>query len=194
MARRVRWGYKVWITLFAALIGSVPLISLIQKLFNIGLSPILFEALSSYRKIVYPWVEGLQYVLSYVPWLDLYTLVYSKVISHDIYKDLTALSFMSAMALNRVITQKFLTEEIPRQGGVESAGDCVMVGVFLVILFFVCFVLGLTLLAVVIPFTNLYNAIRARKSSEDIYVMYLTSLVIAFVAAGVLFAINELIK
>ena len=127
------------------------------------------------------------------PFLDLYTLAYSKFLSHDVYKDLTALSFMSAMAASRVITHKALTHEGTHQG-FKSPADFVVVGVVLALVTFVALVFGFTLLALVFPVIAIYQALRYRNMDPEFYVTYLTSLTIAFVAAGIFFVSNELMK
>jgi len=187
-----RREYAFWITLLSALVSAAPIVSLIQRLFKVGLAPLLFEALSYYRKLVYPLVEWLQFILSYVPWLDPYTLIYSWFVPLDVYKDLTALSFMSAIAASRVIIHKVVFDKKTRASGLKLF--FVGVALILTLTTLVAFFFAFTLLALVFPFVAIVNWIRYRHLDPEFYTTYLISLTIALVAAGAFYVTNELIK
>src|SRR5262249_36310280 len=97
--------YKFWIGVIGALVSAGPIISLIQKLWGIGLVPVLANALAYYRGITYPLVDWVRYIISYVPFFDVYRLVYSQDMSLETYRDLTVLSFLCGTAMFRALSR-----------------------------------------------------------------------------------------
>jgi hypothetical protein len=75
MPRRTEFGF--WFSAFGTLAGAVSVISLIQKLFNIGLLPILADFIGFYRKLMYPVFDALLFFTAWRPptwYMDLYVL------------------------------------------------------------------------------------------------------------------------
>lgn len=80
--------YQFWIAVFGMIASVLPLVSALQRIFKVGLAPILREALVYYRRIFYPVIDVIQYILSYLPFLDVYNLFWAGGMSLDTYKDL----------------------------------------------------------------------------------------------------------
>jgi hypothetical protein len=87
MPTSLREEYAYWQQLLGGLAGSVSIISLIQKLFAIGLTPLLAKFLDYYRGIFYPLIDKLLFFVPFhIPsW----------------YKDLYCLSFVILVAVYR---------------------------------------------------------------------------------------------
>jgi hypothetical protein len=176
-----RSDYRFWIALLGALLSAPAIISLIQKLFKVGLAPIFSDILDYYRNLYYPVVEALQKLLAFIPWFDFYALIYSSLMSHEVYKDLTALSFISAIALYRVVMRNNL-----------SFDDLVSVTIVAIIFLVLFVVLALTLIPLIFPLGVLFNMTRYKDNSERLE--YLTSLALAAIAVAVFYVTNAIIK
>jgi hypothetical protein len=178
---RAKSEYKFWMALLGALLSAPPIISLIQKSLQIELVPSLREALVFYRKLYYPVIDAAQYVLSLFPWLDLYALLYASFMSREVYKDLAALSCVSAIALYRVVIRNNLD--------LEQLASSVVVA----IIFSVGFsIFAFTLIPLISPLVVLRNMTAYKDNSER--VEYLASLAVAAVAAVGFYVTNALLK
>jgi hypothetical protein len=94
-----RSEYRIWFVALGALASSASLISLIQRLFNVGLAGTLLELLEYYRTIMYQIIDHLIPLPFALPaW----------------YKDCISLSFFSTMLFVRALYldfQRFLKED-----------------------------------------------------------------------------------
>jgi hypothetical protein len=176
-----RSDYKFWIALLGALLSAPAIISLIQKLAKIGLAPTLAGILDYYRNLYYPVVGALQSLLAFIPWFDFYALIYSAFMSRDVYKDLTALSLVSAIALYRVVMRNNL-----------SLDELVSATIVALVFFVVFAVLALTLIPLIFPLGVLLNMTRYKDNTERWE--YLISLALAAVAVAVFYITNAIIK
>jgi hypothetical protein len=180
--------YKFWIGLIGALVAAGPLISLIQKLLDVGLTPVFANALSYYRGITYPLVDWLRYFISFIPPLDLYRFIFSWIISLDTYRDLTVLSFLVAGAMSRAIR----TVNTQRQAGDEIHDEreefLVEVGALILKVLFAYSLLPLFLLVFLFE-------TWATAPEERPYINYfLLNFLLALVAAVAFFVANEVMK
>jgi hypothetical protein len=178
---RAKSDYRFWMALLGALLSAPPIISLIQKSFQVELVPALLEALQFYRRLYYPVIEAAQYVLSLVPWLNFYELIYSGFMSRATYKDLAALSCVSAIALYRVVIRNNVDWERP-------AGAIVVAVIFAA----GYAVFAFTLIPLVSPLVVLRNMTTHDVNSER--VEYLASLGMAAVATAAFYIANAVIK
>jgi len=176
-----RSDYKFWIALLGALLSAPAIISLVQKLFKIGLAPIFSGILDYYRNLYYPIVEALQKLIALIPWFDFYALIYSGLMSREVYKDLTALSLVSAVALYRVVMRNNLS--------FDDLGTATIVAAIFLVLFVV---LALTLVPLIFPLGVLFNMTRNKDNAERLE--YLTSLALAATAVAVFYVTNAIIK
>jgi hypothetical protein len=176
--------YKFWFGLIGALISAGSIISLIQKLFDVGLIPVFASALSYYRGVTYPLVDWLRYIISYIPYLDLYRYIFFIFMSLETYRDLTVLSFVMAGAAARASA---VPDPIVGTRPRSSFPAMLLYTAFMCLLAYTLFPL---LLGVILPLALLVN-----NSEDRIFTRYLLlNLLIAFTAAGVFFAANELMK
>src|SRR5688572_25342652 len=60
---RRKTPFDWWLWLLAVLLSSTSLVSLVQKFFNIGLTPVFADYLQFYRAVVYPFSDTIIYVL-----------------------------------------------------------------------------------------------------------------------------------
>lgn len=169
--------FKFWIGLIGALLSAAPIISLIQKLFNIGLMPIFANAVTYYRGITYPLVDWLRYAMSYIPFLDLYRFIFSWFMSLEAYRDFTVLSFVVTAALLR----RPITATPPPN---RSASVVIIIFSLLI---------APTLIPLVFTF-YLLAAWDKNPNDRSNARYFLLNLLIAFTAAAAFFGANELMK
>jgi hypothetical protein len=174
--------YGFWMMVLSSLTGTMPLISIFQKVFDIGLVPILFDAVTYYRNLLYPLIDRLFYFLSFLPLPDFYKLLHSSM-SFETYKDLVILSFVSATAWSRsLISDSIRLGEITT----NITGLILLGFTWLLTLFG-----GVSLVALAYPMVGIWSIL----DREDRFLVgYMLSLVVAFAAAGAFFAMNELMK
>lgn len=187
--------FRFWTVALAALASALPLISLLQKLFSVGLAPFLRDSLTYYRHAVYPLVDTLQAILANVPWLEFYSLFLHKFVSIDAYRDLAVLSFLFAGAAFRVILRSVIASDATYRGWEE--GVAAVVGMTLISL--ICLALALTLLALMLPLVAVAGTVTLKHNRFDLhpingnpYWTFLFTLLLAFFAAGIFFVTNVL--
>jgi hypothetical protein len=111
--------YRFWVTLLGVLLSIPALVSVTQRIFKVGLVPLIHDIVVYYRKLYYPIFQLVgSYFLTLFPYIDLHRFLYWLFISRETYQDLTALALISATALLRAVVlerlRAFEKERVPR--------------------------------------------------------------------------------
>lgn len=187
----IKREYIFWIGLFGALLSAGPLISLAQKVFSVGLVPILADALTFYRSIMHPIADLLYRVAAYIPLFDFYNWVFSWFMSFETYKDLLVLSAVSTTALARTHALTVPMDDI------KTPGVWITVVLFSILLALFVTVTLVTLILPLAAFVAYFDRDNSRSDIEQrrLYQRtYLLSLLTAIAAAVIFFITNALLK
>lgn len=91
--------YHLWWTLTVAILCAGFLILVEQELYRTTLAPILQDVISNYREANRIALAALLYLFKSVLWLDMYTLLYSKFMSPNVYQGLLSLCLVFVVSL-----------------------------------------------------------------------------------------------
>jgi hypothetical protein len=100
------WGseYRYGKMVLGALLCVPALVSVIQKVFQIGLAPPIQGAVELYHKLYHPLLHWAgSYFLFFFPYADLHQALFWPFMSRPVYQDLTLIAVLSSLPLLRAV-------------------------------------------------------------------------------------------